>query len=64
MLIGSSRALFGVVAMVLPVAVFVFAAISMVATSWRSWFGLQKKDTPPEVKKDGPHRTPRRTPRK
>jgi hypothetical protein len=60
MLIGSSRALFGVVAVVLPAVVFVFAAISMVATSWRTWFGVQKKDAPPEVKKDGPRRTPRK----
>jgi hypothetical protein len=60
MLIGSSRALFGLAAIVLPVVVFLFAAVSMVATSWRAWFGLQKKDTPPEVKKPGPRRTPRK----
>ncbi len=60
MLIGTSRALFGVAAIVLPAVVFLFAAISMVATSWRSWFGLQKKDTPPEPPKKTPHRTPRK----
>jgi hypothetical protein len=64
MLIGTSRALFGLAAIILPAAAFLFAAVSMVATSWRSWFGLQKKDDPPEIKKDTPHRTPRRTPRK
>ena len=60
MLIGSSRALFGVVAVVLPAVVFVFAAISMVATSWRTWFGVQKKDDPPETKKGKPQNKPRK----
>jgi hypothetical protein len=43
MLIGSSRVLFGLAAIVLPAIVFAFAAITLVVTSWRNWFGLQKK---------------------
>jgi len=52
MLIGSSRVMFGLVAIVLPALAFAFAAITLVATSWRNWFGLQKKpkhdDPPPD----------------
>ena len=53
MLIGSSRVMFGLVAIVLPALAFAFAAITLVATSWRNWFGLQKKpkhDDPPQDK--------------
>ena len=50
MLIGSTKVIFGLVAVALPTAVFVFAAISMVATSWRNWFGLQKKEEPHQPK--------------
>jgi len=49
MYVGSAKVLFGLAAVVVPVAVFVFAAIAMVATSWRSWFGLQKKEEPPKA---------------
>lgn len=64
MLIGTSRALFGLAAIVLPAVVLLFAAIAMVATSWRIWLGLEKKDTPPETKKDTPRYRPRNRPRK
>jgi hypothetical protein len=46
MYVGSAKVIFGLAAVVVPVAVFAFAAVAMIATSWRSWFGLQKKEEP------------------
>jgi hypothetical protein len=57
MFIGSAKVIFGLAAVAVPVAIFVFAALAMVATGWRNWFGLQKKDEPRE-----PPHPPRRTP--
>jgi hypothetical protein len=57
MFVGSSKVMFGLAVVVVPVVLFVFAALAMVATSWRNWFGLQKKDEK-RPKETRPHRTP------
>jgi hypothetical protein len=57
MLASSSKAVVGLIVIVVPAVMLLFAAMAMVATSWRNWFGLQKK----EPRKPQPHR-PQRTP--
>jgi hypothetical protein len=47
----------GLAVAVVPAVMLLFGAIAMVATGWRNWFGLQKKEPP----KPEPH-PPRRTP--
>jgi hypothetical protein len=57
MFAGSSKIMLGLAAAVVPAVMLLFGAIAMVATGWRNWFGLQKKEPP----KPEPH-PPRRTP--
>lgn len=50
---GAGKAAFGLIALILPVGMFLFGIVVAALVGWRNWFGVYKDDKRKPPRDDG-----------